>query len=116
SGLRSAGSLLRWFWAYSSSRQLCSGSDWPGRPFTIGAANCMAVWARMRTTKLRITWVWVFSASLLAALGAGKPFHIACSLATGPTALALSFRMAHTIGRYFALSLASAAVEASVAV
>ena len=61
-----------------------------GGPFTTGAENCMEVFVRIRTTKSRISTYRARRSSASVALslrdaGAGNAFHMACSLAMGPT-------------------------------
>src|SRR5215831_16435419 len=116
---RALGSDSRRWVLNARSFQFINGWDPAGRPRTTGAANCMAVWFRIRTTKSRIAMHWARGAVALGAPGAGNARHMDCSLATGPTSCLAasgdSSRNPQIVERYLALTLAAAAVAASVA-
>ncbi len=94
------------------------GCDVGGNPCTTGAANCIAVCWRMRTTKSRISLHFARSRSDWFAPGGGKARHMACSLAIGPTsclaASGVSSSSDQIMARYFALTFAFAAMPARV--
>ena len=69
---RSLGSLSRRWEANSRSFQFSSGCDPAGNPFTTGAANCIAVWFRILTTKSRISTHFARTTSGWFAAGAGQ--------------------------------------------
>jgi hypothetical protein len=62
--------------ANARSFQFIKGCDAAGNPFTTGAANCIAVWFRILTTKSRIATHLARTHSALKP-GGGNPRHIA---------------------------------------
>ena len=83
------------------------------KPFTMGLANCMAVWLRMRVTKSRIS---IHLARTVSSDGAGRAFHMAWTVSTGPTVSGGVSRNCQTVFRYLALTFDSAATVSRVAV
>src|SRR5688572_4820742 len=98
-----------------------------GGPLTTGAENCTEVFVRIRTTKSRISTYRARRSSASVGLslrdaGAGNAFHMACSLAMGPTSArrvwdptADSPRIRQINGKYFGETFVARAAVASVA-
>src|SRR6476620_1809074 len=98
-----------------------------GGPLTTGAENCIEVSLRIRTTKSRISTDRARRVSASAALswrdgGAGNAFHMACSVAMGPTSAARgrdgaadSPRIPQINGKYFGETICARATLVSVA-
>ena len=86
-----------------------------GKPFTFGAANCIAVWARILTTKSRISTHFARNdIRLVCGTERAEPATLSEASRRDRPRLR-SCRICQTIGRYFGLTFESAAMDARVA-